>query len=56
MGLAIIGGGLMAIALVIFWRRKRRDVIPFGPFICAGTLAALVWGEAVTAWYLGLII
>ncbi|MFH0941784.1 MAG: A24 family peptidase [Chloroflexota bacterium] len=56
LGLAIIGGGLLAIALVVSRRKKRRDVIPFGPFICAGALAALVWGEAISAWYLGLIL
>lgn len=56
LGLAIIGGGLLAIALVVSGRRKRRDVIPFGPFICAGTLAALVWGVPIVEWYLGLIL
>lgn len=55
LGLAIIGGGLLAIALILLGRRKRRDVIPFGPFLCAGALAALVWGEAIAGWYLGLI-
>ena len=55
LGLAIIGGGLLAIVLILLGRRKRRDVIPFGPFLCAGALAALVWGEAIVGWYLGLI-
>lgn len=54
LGLAIIGGGLLAIFLVVSRRRKRRDTIPFGPFICAGALAAMVWGEAIVKWYLGL--
>jgi leader peptidase (prepilin peptidase)/N-methyltransferase len=54
-GLAILGGGLLAISLVVSRRKKRRDAIPFGPFICAGMLAALLWGEAIVKWYLGLI-
>lgn len=53
LGLAIIGGGLLAIVLILLGRRKRRDVIPFGPFLCVGALAALVWGEAIVRWYLG---
>jgi leader peptidase (prepilin peptidase) / N-methyltransferase len=54
-GLAIIGGGLLAIFLLVSRRRGRRDAIAFGPFICAGMLAALVWGVQITDWYLGLI-
>jgi len=53
--LAIIAGGLFAIVLVVFRRKSRRDVIPFGPFICAGMLAALLWGVPIVNWYLGLI-
>ena len=55
LGLAIIGGGLLAIVLVALRRRSRWDVIPFGPFLCAGALLAMVWGEAIAKWYLGLI-
>jgi leader peptidase (prepilin peptidase)/N-methyltransferase len=31
--------------------RYRRDLIPYGPFLSAGSLAALVWGEAIIGWY-----
>ena len=54
-GLAIIVGGLFAFVLLVSRRKGRRDAIPFGPFICAGMLAALVWGVPITNWYLGLI-
>jgi len=55
LGVAIIGGGLLAITLILLRRKNRRDVISFGPFLCAGALAALVWGKAIAGWYLGLI-
>ena len=53
LGLAIVSGGLYAAVLLISRRRNRRDAIPFGPFICAGMLVALVWGVPITDWYLG---
>ncbi|HAZ62186.1 MAG TPA: prepilin peptidase [Armatimonadetes bacterium] len=36
----LIGGGLMALGRV-----SRRDPIPFGPFLVAGTLAVMLWPE-----------
>lgn len=54
MFLAIVGGGMLAVVLLILRHKNRRDAIPFGPFICAGMLAALVWGVPIVNWYLGL--
>jgi leader peptidase (prepilin peptidase)/N-methyltransferase len=33
--------------------RSRRDHIPFGPFLAAGALTALLAGEAILDWYSG---
>ena len=52
---AIWAGGLVAVALLISGRKKRREMLPFGPFLCIGGLAALLWGRQILAWYLGLI-
>jgi leader peptidase (prepilin peptidase)/N-methyltransferase len=38
----IVLGGLFAIALVTFRIRKARDMIPYGPFLAAGTIAVLL--------------
>jgi leader peptidase (prepilin peptidase)/N-methyltransferase len=51
----IWAGGLVAVALLISGRKKRKEMIPFGPFLCIGGLAALLWGRQILAWYIGLI-
>ncbi|MBN1376630.1 MAG: prepilin peptidase [Dehalococcoidia bacterium] len=50
--LGVIGGGLVALILLLTRRRGRRDPMPFGPFLCLGGIAALLWGKAILAWYL----
>ncbi len=52
LALAFVSGGVVALALLATRRRKRRDTIPFGPFIAASALATLLWGEAIGRWYL----
>jgi leader peptidase (prepilin peptidase)/N-methyltransferase len=41
--LAFLGSGLVAAGLLVTRRAGRRDTLPFGPFLVAGTLAALAW-------------
>jgi prepilin signal peptidase PulO-like enzyme (type II secretory pathway) len=36
-------GGVVAVALLVTRIRKRREPIPYAPFISAGALAALLW-------------
>ena len=45
---AVVGGALMALG-----RAGRKTRIPFGPFMIAGTLAGLVWGQNIADWYVG---
>jgi leader peptidase (prepilin peptidase)/N-methyltransferase len=47
---AVVGLGLMAVR-----RAGRRTAIPFGPFMVAGTLLAIVVGPAIADWYGGLL-
>jgi leader peptidase (prepilin peptidase)/N-methyltransferase len=47
---AVVGGGLM-----IAQRAGRKSKIPFGPFMLAGTLIALVVGQSLWDAYLGVI-
>jgi leader peptidase (prepilin peptidase)/N-methyltransferase len=49
---AVVSGGLLAIALLVSGRRGRKDPIPFGPFLALGGAIGLFWGEKVVAWYL----
>ncbi len=34
---------------------KKRGTISFGPFIAVGTYFMLLWGEALSSWYMGLL-
>ncbi len=46
-------GGLVGLALLITGVRRRKDPVPFGPFMAVGGLIALFWGEALIRWYVG---
>jgi leader peptidase (prepilin peptidase)/N-methyltransferase len=48
-------GGIVAVALLIARRRKRREMIPFGPFLALAAMATLLWGSNILGWYLGLM-
>jgi leader peptidase (prepilin peptidase)/N-methyltransferase len=43
---AVVGVTLMALRL-----RGRKDHVPFGPFLAAGTLTTVLWGDALLRWY-----
>jgi leader peptidase (prepilin peptidase)/N-methyltransferase len=45
---AVVGGGL-----VLLRRAQLKTTYPFGPNMLAGALIAVVWGQAITDWYLG---
>ena len=48
---AVVIGGVSAVALMALGVRNRKDAIPFGPFLALGGAAALFWGEGVVQWY-----
>ena len=50
--LAVILGGLVALGLLSTGIRRRKDPIPFGPFLATAATVAILWGEAVLTWYL----
>lgn len=41
-------GGLVALAI----GRSRKSTIPFGPYMAAGTVVAVLWGQQIADWYL----
>jgi leader peptidase (prepilin peptidase)/N-methyltransferase len=49
---AVALGGLAAVGLLASGRLARKDAVPFGPFLAIGGAAALLWGDAIVAWYL----
>jgi len=46
----MIGGWLIALGKI-----KRKEPIPFGPFIALAAAVAYLWGEQIIAWYLTLM-
>jgi leader peptidase (prepilin peptidase)/N-methyltransferase len=52
--MGVIGGGLVAAMLLLLKIKKRKDAIPFGPFLSLATIATLYWGQDILGWYLGL--
>ncbi len=53
---AVLGfllGGLGGLAVVAAGRGGLRTAIPFGPFMLAGALLGVMWGEQVAAAYVG---
>jgi prepilin signal peptidase PulO-like enzyme (type II secretory pathway) len=52
--LGFILGGLAGLTLLVFWLKRRTDVIPFGPALIIGAAAVLLGGAGVYGWYLDL--
>lgn len=50
----VIAAALFGIVLIATGRAGRTTPLPFGTFLCAGGIAAIFWGPAVTGWYLHL--
>jgi len=49
--LGFLLGALIGVLLIATRLRSRKDHVPFGPFLAAGTLIAIVWGPALLGWY-----
>ncbi len=48
-------GGIIGIGLLVFGNKTMQSKLPLGTFLSVGTLVALLWGNALLSWYLGLI-
>jgi leader peptidase (prepilin peptidase) / N-methyltransferase len=51
--LAVTIAGVVSLFLIITRIKKRRDAIPFGPFIVTGAFIAIMWGWDLINWYIG---
>jgi len=54
--LSSLVGALVGIALILLRRHQQGKPIPFGPYLASAGWVALLWGDALTRWYLGLIL
>ncbi|MFC2036192.1 prepilin peptidase [Chloroflexota bacterium] len=50
--LAVITGGLVGAVLLAFKIKKRKDAIPFAPFLATSAMVTLLWGQTIYRWYL----
>ncbi|MBN2851680.1 MAG: prepilin peptidase [Clostridia bacterium] len=48
-------GALVGIIAIILKKKGRKDVIPFGPFLCTGIFVTTLYGENILRFYLNLI-
>jgi leader peptidase (prepilin peptidase)/N-methyltransferase len=49
--LGALSGAIVGVALILLKQKRRKDPVPFGPFLALGALLAMVWGEELLAWY-----
>jgi leader peptidase (prepilin peptidase)/N-methyltransferase len=52
--LGILAGGVVGLALLATGRKRRKDAIPFGPFLAVGGFAGAEWGRELLSAYLSL--
>jgi len=52
MFLAFVAGGLTGVVLLAARLKKRKDGIPFGPFLVLASFIVGFWGEQILRWYL----
>lgn len=49
--LASFIGGLGSVVVLLLRVKRRKDFIPFGPFIAAGAFLGLLYGSSILHWY-----
>jgi leader peptidase (prepilin peptidase) / N-methyltransferase len=54
--LASLTGTLIGVGVMLARGSDARTPIPFGPFLAAGAVCALFFGDALIHWYLGLVV
>lgn len=54
--LSSLVGALVGISMIVFAKMNKSKPIPFGPYLAAAGLIALLWGKAISQEYLGLFI
>ncbi len=50
--LGIVLGAVYGVGLLLARRAKRKDPIPFAPFLLVGTALTMLWGQQLLHWYL----
>lgn len=53
--IGVVIGGIVAIILLSFKLKGRKDVIPYGTFLAIGPIITLLWGNEILDWYIALL-
>jgi leader peptidase (prepilin peptidase)/N-methyltransferase len=48
---AFLFGSIVGIILILLKLKTRKDHIPFGPYVVAGAIVSIFWGEKILYWY-----
>lgn len=51
--ISIILAGAFSLILIVLRLKKKKDTIPFGPFIVIGTYLVIIFGWSIINWYTG---
>jgi len=54
--LAYFFGAFVGVMLIMFKKADGKTQIPFGTFLSAATVAALLFGDVISSWYFGLVL
>lgn len=54
--MSFVIGAVVGLAMIGLKKKTMKAVIPFGPFLVVGTVIALVYGDPIMQWYLGLLV
>jgi prepilin signal peptidase PulO-like enzyme (type II secretory pathway) len=53
--LAFVVGAVIGVVLVAAERKEWKSKVPFGTFMSVSTFVAILWGEEIVGWYLGVL-
>jgi leader peptidase (prepilin peptidase)/N-methyltransferase len=48
-------GSIWGAFLMLIKKKGRKDLIPFGPFLCLGAIISLLYGPEMIQWYKNLL-
>jgi prepilin signal peptidase PulO-like enzyme (type II secretory pathway) len=52
--MGVILGGLAAVILLGLKIKRRKEAMPFGPFLAVAAIVTLLWGYEIFNWYMGI--
>lgn len=50
--IAFVTGGIVGVSLMLLRKKGRKDMIPFGPFLAAGSAIAYLFGQELVQFYM----